>query len=53
MLIKALSGLPGFSYSTADVVDGTIVSADAWTELKTADTLNYIMAAGTAGNGND
>lgn len=54
--LRALTGLPGFSYKTNKIGtdSGDLFSADdCFTMLKTADTNNYIMALGTAGSGND
>lgn len=47
--IRALTGLPGFSYSGSKVVDGTLNSADTFNLLKAGDAANYIQAAGTSG----
>jgi hypothetical protein len=50
--LRALTGIPVFMYSTSDIADQA--GADTmWETIVAADAANYMMGAGTAGNGND
>ena len=50
--LHSLTGVPVFRYDAADISDAN-VAANFFRLLIAADAANYIMGAGTAGNGNN